>query len=161
MRNMSYALTTPQAYAQLKTVTRRLGWWTLKPDSLVQQVKKGMGLKKGEKIEKIHVIRIKEAAPELLSRLIEDPQYGRQDVIREGFPWMSPEQFVEFFCKSHKGCTPHTEVNRIAFSYTSNPIRCEACYRQEWKWSDNYAIICGFCGVAFSATITATSTLNS
>lgn len=53
MRNMSFALTTDQVRQQTKTVTRRLGWKTLKPDTLIQPVVKGMGLKKGETVERI------------------------------------------------------------------------------------------------------------
>lgn len=36
---------------------------------------------------------------------------------RMGFPDMTPAEFVEFFCASHAGCTPETEVNRIEFEY--------------------------------------------
>lgn len=72
MRNMSFALTTPQAYAQVKPVTRRLGWWNLQPGELVQQVVKGMGLKKGEKIERIHVIEIVSVTPERLNLMAEN-----------------------------------------------------------------------------------------
>lgn len=40
MKNMSYALTTNQARAQVKDITRRLGWWNVKPGDLIQQVVK-------------------------------------------------------------------------------------------------------------------------
>lgn len=151
MRNMSFAITTPQAYTQLKTVTRRLGWWKLKPDQQVQQVEKGMGLKKGERIQKIHVIRIKDATPEPLYRMIEDKDYGRQEVIREGFPWMTPEMFVDMFCATHKGCTPQTEINRIEFSYMEHqPVPICSCGRFGWRWQDNNSIVCHWCGRHFT-----------
>lgn len=118
MRNMSFMLTTQAARNQTKTVTRRFeSWMKLQRGALVQQVVKGMGLKKGEKIEKIHVIQILSNTPEPLRRLTDDPAYGRAEVIKEGFPEMTPEQFVEMFCKSHKGCTPESLVNRIEFHY--------------------------------------------
>ncbi len=53
MRNMSFAMTTEQVRNQTKSVTRRFGWWFLKPGDEVQPVVKGMGLKKGDQIEKV------------------------------------------------------------------------------------------------------------
>lgn len=50
MRNISFALTTPQFKSRSKDVTRRIGWWFLKPGDVVMGVEKGMGLKKGEKV---------------------------------------------------------------------------------------------------------------
>ena len=48
MRNMSFAMTTEAVRNQTKTVTRRFGWWFLKPGDMVQPVEKAMGLRKGE-----------------------------------------------------------------------------------------------------------------
>lgn len=39
------------------------------------------------------------------------------EVLAEGFPQMSPAEFVEFFCATHKGCTPDSEVTRIEWTY--------------------------------------------
>ncbi len=39
------------------------------------------------------------------------------EVVAEGFPEMTPEQFVEFFCDSHRGCTPDSTVTRIQWRY--------------------------------------------
>ena len=52
-RNMSFALTTNQVKKKEKTVTRRCGWWFLKPGDVVNAVEKSMGLKKGEKIARV------------------------------------------------------------------------------------------------------------
>lgn len=41
-RNMSFALTTDQVKDRVKTVTRRNGWWFLKPGDIVNAVKKGV-----------------------------------------------------------------------------------------------------------------------
>ncbi len=40
-----------------------------------------------------------------------------QETAREGFPELSPVEFVEMFCKANKrqGVTPETVVNRIEF----------------------------------------------
>ena len=47
-RNMSFALTTKQIEDETKDVTRRNGWWFLKPGDQIWAVEKCMGLKKGE-----------------------------------------------------------------------------------------------------------------
>lgn len=122
MRNMSFALTTDQVRARTKRVTRRLGWWHLRAGERICACVKCRGLKPGEKIERLGVIEIEEIRSEPLARMIEDPAYGREEVILEGFPDLSPEQFVAFFCRSHKTpdgkpCTPATLVNRIAFDF--------------------------------------------
>jgi hypothetical protein len=109
-RNMSFALTTQQARNRTKTVTRRLGWWFLRPGDIIQQVLKSMGLKKGEKVEKIHLIRILNTWPEPLSVITHD------EVRREGFPDMTPSDFIDMFCK-HNNCQPDAIVNRIEFEY--------------------------------------------
>lgn len=109
-RNMSFSLTTEQAYKKTKTVTRRLGWWFLKPGDIVQQIEKGMGLKKGEKVKRIHLIRIVDTTPEALLKITHD------DMRREGFPDMTPREFINVFCQ-HNRCFPYTIVNRIEFGY--------------------------------------------
>ena len=39
------------------------------------------------------------------------------EVRREGFPEMTPAEFVEFFCRSHSGCTADRPLTRLEFSY--------------------------------------------
>ena len=46
-----------------------------------------------------------------------DDEYGKQEVIKEGFPEMTPLEFVNFFCRSHKNCQEDTHVTRIEFEY--------------------------------------------
>lgn len=113
MRNMSFALTTEQVRNRTKTVTRRLGWSTLTPGTLLQPVVKGMGLKKGERVEKIGgPIRVVRVDREPLALIL-----GRVgDVAREGFPEMDGIWFVDMFCE-HNGCEPDDLVNRIEFEY--------------------------------------------
>ncbi len=145
MRNMSFALTTPQAYAQVKTVTRRLGWWNLQPGDLVQQVVKGMGLKKGEKIERIHVIEIVSVLPERLNLIAENSLYGHSETRLEGFPNLFPQEFIEMFCKSHNGCTPEKKVNRICFRYLSEAPKCDKCNSAAWAIDEGDVIRCQLC----------------
>lgn len=123
MRNMSFMLTIDQMESQKKDVTRRLGWWYLlekdlqHTEELIMAVQKSQGLKKGDKIQRIHPIRILHARREPLSLLTEDLSYGYSELLREGFQDIHPRHFVEFFCETHKGCTPQTEVNRIEFGH--------------------------------------------
>lgn len=109
-RNMSFSLTTNQFKTQTKTVTRRLGWWFLKNGDLVNGVEKAMGLKKGEKMNKLCMIKIISTRKEPLSAITQD------DVIKEGFPNWTPDLFVHFLCHKH-GIGPDTLVNRIEFEY--------------------------------------------
>lgn len=114
MRNMSFAMTTGQARNQSKTVTRRQAWWNAQPGQLVQQVVKGMGLKKGEKVERIHVIRLLSIRPEPVEAITQE------DVIKEGFPEWSPEGFIAFYCEAH-GINRDDTCNRIEFEYYMAP----------------------------------------
>lgn len=111
MRNMSFMLTTEQIRNRTKSVTRRMGWSFLKPGDKVQAVEKGMGIRKGEKMNKICTIVIVSNTPEMLIKITPE------EVIKEGFPGKSPNWFIDMFCKSHKKCTPVTVINRIEFKY--------------------------------------------
>lgn len=121
MRLMSFSMTVDQVKAKTKTVTRRMGWDHLKPGDVLCAVEKGMGLKKGEKVVRLATIRIVSVRPEPLKRLLEDRDYGFKECEKEGFgahpdlQW--PTEFVEFFCASHKGCTPESSLTRIEFEY--------------------------------------------
>lgn len=118
MRNMSFAMTTGQIQDGTKTVTRRLGWLHLKPGDMLRPVRKCMGLKPGEKIEPLREpVRVVSPSREPLRRMTDDLEYGRAECIREGFPDLTPAQFVAMFCASHKPCTPETVVTRIEFEY--------------------------------------------
>lgn len=121
MRNISFALTTHQFRDRSKTVTRRIGWTKLKPGDLLMGVVKGMGLKPGEKVERLGAIRVVSVRQEELQAMTRDLDYGFKETTLEGYPAGTvkhyPSAFVEFFCASHKGCTPSTLVTRIEFEY--------------------------------------------
>lgn len=53
---MSFALTTAQIMEGTKTVTRRLGWLHAKPGQLLRPVRKGMGLRPGERIDPLRAM---------------------------------------------------------------------------------------------------------
>lgn len=41
----------------------------------------------------------------------------RAEVAAEGFPQWTPAEFVTFFCDSHKGIQPGSDVTRIEWRY--------------------------------------------
>ena len=110
MRNISFALTTPQIRNRRKTVTRRAGWLFLKPGDLLQGVVKSQGLKKGEHPEKLCVIRVVRVSREPLNYI------SRAEVEHEGFPDKSPQWFIAFYCGHNKG-VPSQMITRIEFEY--------------------------------------------
>jgi hypothetical protein len=121
MRNISFSLTTEQIKSRTKTVTRRTGWKNLRPGQELRAVEKAMGLKAGEKIKPIAVIRVLSVRQERLEALTNDAVYGFDECAKEGFadhPTLRfPSEFITFFCASHKGCAPSSEVTRIEFEY--------------------------------------------
>lgn len=108
MRNISFALTEKQFLDGTKDVTRRLGWKNLKPGDRLMAVRKGMGLKPGEKVVRLGEIEVVSVSREPVG-LIEE-----SDVIREGFPDLKPSEFTAMFCQ-HMKCTEWEMVTRIEF----------------------------------------------
>jgi len=109
-RNMSFALTTQQVKDQSKDVTRRFGWWFLKPGDKLWAVEKAMGLKPGEKIMRLALIEVVSVRKEPLDQITAD------DCEREGFPEFLPSDFVKML-PSHYRCDASKHVNRIEFRY--------------------------------------------
>ena len=109
-RNISFALTTEQFQNHTKDVTRRAGWRFLKPGDKLCGVRKCMGLKKGEKIERFGLLEVVSARVEPLNAITQN------DVVREGFPDWTPAEFVAFFTEKNN-CPPDVPVNRIEFRY--------------------------------------------
>lgn len=118
MRLMSFSLTTEQMRRREKTVTRRCGWDFLLPGQLLCAVEKGMGLKKGEAVKRIGVVRVVSVTKEPLTKLLYDDAYGRAEVVKEGFPDMTPLAFVEMFCQ-HNKIDRARRVNRIELEHVT------------------------------------------
>lgn len=108
-RNMSFALTTKQIRERTKTVTRRKGWEFLKVGDKLNACVRCMGLKKGEKPERLALLEVVSVRREPL-HAIDDG-----DVWREGFN-MPAHEFVEMFCQNMGGDRNQT-VTRIEFKY--------------------------------------------
>lgn len=111
MRNMSFSKTTAQMYARTKTVTRRYGWWFLKCGDRIQAVEKGMGLKKGKTMKKICVIEIVSARMESIGEITE------AECKLEGFPAMSPNDFMRMLVAMCPKYIQASLPNRIEFKY--------------------------------------------
>jgi Fe2+ transport system protein FeoA len=110
-RLMSVALTTRQVRDRSKTVTRRLGWLMLAPGDPLTLCEKVRGRRPGEPLVRITDVTVVSVRRERLDAVTVE------DVVAEGFPQMSPEQFVAFFCRTHRGCFPADLVTRIQWSY--------------------------------------------
>lgn len=122
-RLMSVSLTEAQVRDRTKTVTRRVGWLMLKPGDRLTLCRKVMGRKPGEPLVRIAGVEVVTVRREPLNAITP------ADVAAEGFPQMTPAEFTAFFCGSHKGCAPATEVTRIEWRYL--PERAEAAVRAQ------------------------------
>ena len=87
-----------------------MGWNFLKKGDIVNAVERAQGLKKGEKIKKLCQIKIKSVSKEPLNKITQS------DVIKEGFPDFSVDDFVNFFT-SHYKIADDVQINRIEFEY--------------------------------------------
>lgn len=118
---MSFALATEAIVSQAKTVTRRNGWWDLKPGDIVQPVLKAMGLKKGEEIQPLGCpIEIISVRKEYIRAIT------KEDLGREGFPKMTMQGFVDLLCKTC-GLQETALINRIEFRYTVPNAEAQPC----------------------------------
>lgn len=120
-RRMSCSLTVAQVRDRSKTETRRVTWtWVgLKPGDRLTLIEKGMGLKKGE-----HQVVLGEVEIVANDRVLLRDITQRQ-VVAEGFPHMTPSEFVAFWIDAHRsqlGMTGH---------YVSFDVYCR---RIEWRY---------------------------
>ncbi|MCH8999630.1 MAG: ASCH domain-containing protein [Proteobacteria bacterium] len=109
-RNMSFSMTTGPFRARTKTVTRRFGWWFLKPGDVVCGVVQSRGLKKGERVVRLGLIRIVSTRAEPLNAIT------AAELVLEGLPDTSPRAFVDRLCARCR-VPPHEPANRIEFEY--------------------------------------------
>ena len=123
-RNISFFKTQTQIRNRTKTQTRRMGWKQLKPGTILTAVEKGQGLKKGEKVKRMGLIKVTKIYNEPLSMIT------REDVIQEGFPDMTVSEFLTFFCKFNK-CAKDDYVTVIHFEYLSEIISSQKLI--SWK----------------------------
>jgi len=108
-RMMSFSATTRQIRDRTKTVTRRDGWDFLLPGDRLVAVEKAMGLKRGEKVVRLDLIEVVSVGREPLEAITQE------DVVREGFPDWTPEQFCALYRRINP--RPKGDPNRIEFRY--------------------------------------------
>lgn len=130
-RLMSVAYTEDAVRERRKTVTRRKGWWEdsrgrriLKPGDHLTLCRKVMGRKKGEPLVRVAEVEVVSVRREWLTDLLlGDCSYGRREVDKEGFPGMSPADFIRQFFVDAQGMGPADEVTRIEFRYLDEEPR--------------------------------------
>lgn len=115
-RYISFQMTTRQVRKRTKTVTRRKGWKFLKRGEVLNACVKAMGLARGEKIDVICQVRVTSVRQEPLNMMRRLERYGLREVVAEGFPDMTPQEFIDMFCENMK-CEPDQEITRIEFEY--------------------------------------------
>lgn len=108
---MSVSLTEDAVRDRSKTVTRRMGWLNLTPGTRLTLCRKVMGRRKGEPLVRIVNVEVVDVRRERLDAITFN------EVVAEGLAPLLPAEFVEFFCASHKGCTPESTVTRIEWKY--------------------------------------------
>jgi len=116
MRNMSFQFTIEAFLDGSKDVTRRTGWQFLKSGDRVMAVEKAMGLKKGEGIKRLGAIEIVSVKREPISAMLDDLDYGWNELCREGYPFgaTTPQEFVRKFCLT-ANCLRSEQITRIEF----------------------------------------------
>ncbi|MGV9408345.1 hypothetical protein ACWDOP_00405 [Nocardia sp. NPDC003693] len=120
---MAVSLTEEQVRARAKSVTRRMGWRNLRAGERLTLCRKVMGRKRRdgtvEPLVRIVEVEVVAVGQVRLDTITPD------EVAAEGFPDMSPSEFVEFFCGTHRGCTPDSTVTRIQWRYLAPTIEQE------------------------------------
>ncbi len=118
-RQMSFKLTQDQMRNRTKSVTRRVGWASLKEGDLITAVVQAQGLKLRESPITLGMIKIVGCRAELLSRIIDEPEYGEREMVLEGFPDMKPEDFVVMLEATNKDANVGI-INRIEFEFVED-----------------------------------------
>lgn len=110
-RLMAVSLTEDAVRRRVKTVTRRKGWTFLVPGARLTLCRKVMGRKAGEPLVRITDVEVVSVRRERLEQITAD------DVAREGFPNMTPAQFIHQFFVAAQGIQPEDQVTRVEWVY--------------------------------------------
>lgn len=95
---MACSLTIDQVRARTKTETRRPTWtWVgLKPGDRLTLIEKGMGLKAGQKQVVLCDVEV------IANDRVRLRNISQAEVDAEGFPQMTPAEFVVFWIDAHR-----------------------------------------------------------
>jgi hypothetical protein len=74
-------------------VTRRFGWWNLKPGDVLCAIEKGQGLKKGEHVKRICLIEVVSVRKEKLQDITEE-DVAKEGIDTEGCCLCPPEKAI-------------------------------------------------------------------
>lgn len=110
-RNMSVAMTVQAVRARQKTVTRRKGWLMLKAGDELTLCLKCQGRKPGEPLVRLANVEVVDVRRERLDAIT------AEEVAREGFPGMSPDEFIDRYFVVAQHIAPSDVVTRIEFKY--------------------------------------------
>lgn len=113
-RHMNFALTTEQVKDHSQDVIRTPDWAFLKAGETLWAVNEPKELKKGELADKLALIEVVSVTTEPLSAIT------KEDCAREGFPEMSPKEYIAMFCEHHGGHASDP-VQRVEFKYLNWP----------------------------------------
>lgn len=113
-RRMACSLTIDAVRSRIKTVTRRHAntWGALLPGQRLTLIEQGMGLPKGA--EQVVLAETVVVSNEIVS--LDD--IDQADVDAEGFPHLTPAEFIDMWCRSHGVTDPaNVRVRRIEWRY--------------------------------------------
>lgn len=116
-RLMSVAFTEAAVVARTKTVTRRKGWLMLKPGDRLTLCRKVMGRKKGEPLVRIAEVEVVSVSREPLMAVAMDLTYGQNEMDREGFFGLDPNDFIDQYFIAAQGFHETDEITRIEWRY--------------------------------------------
>jgi hypothetical protein len=121
---MSVAYTADAVIERRKTVTRRIGWTFLKPGDTLTLCRKVQGRRRRdgtveplERLAEVEVLSVTREPLEWLYRDDEPGSYARDEVDAEGFPDLSPREFVRRFFLDAQKLDLSTEVTRVEWRY--------------------------------------------
>ncbi len=112
MIGISVTVSSDPSVKNSKDVRRTFGFRNLQPGALLKAAVRTQG-QLGVTIKVIRVVSVRKEA---LSKMVHDREYGQREAAREGYPYLSGEEFVNCFCKKFK-VIPATPVTRIEFTY--------------------------------------------
>jgi len=114
-RLLRCAFTERPVVDRVTTVTRRRGWTFLKPGDRLTLCRTVRGRRPGEPLVRIAEVQVVSVRRERLGDITAD------EVAREGFPGMTPEEFVDRFFVTAQRIRPDDLVTRIEWVYIDDP----------------------------------------
>lgn len=119
-RLMSVSMTVAAVESRTKRVTRRLGWLHARPGDRYTLCEKVQGRRRADgtveplvRLVDVEVVSVRRERLDAITA---------EDVALEGFPGMSPEEFVDRFFVRAQRVAADTIVTRIEWVYLDSPV---------------------------------------